>query len=158
MEIKLAYEDIENVRQLFSEYTDLTVSLEPTFQDYLDLQNFDSELDTIAKKYAMPMGRLYVAYVDGNAAGCIALFQLSDTECEMKRLYVRPQFAGCGIGKALANKIIEDATDIGYKYMVLDTFPALQTAIKMYENMGFYHIPPFSNSPVENTVFMRLDL
>ena len=158
MEIKPAYNDIKNVRQLFTEYTNLLVELEPIFQDYLDIQNFDCEMDAIAEKYMLPMGRLYIAYVDGQAAGCIALLPMSDTECEMKRLYVRPEFARRGIGQALAEKLVQDAKEIGYKHMLLDTFPALHKAIQLYENMGFYRIPAYSKSPMEDTVYMKLDL
>ena len=76
----------------------------------------------------------------------------------MKRLYVRPQYEGNKIGQVLVETIISDAKEIGYKAMLLDTFPSLDRAIKLYEKRGFYRIPPYNNSPVDNTVFMKLDL
>ena len=156
--ISLAYNDIKNIKELFSEYVKLLCYLENDFQDYLDLQDYNNELDNLNEKYGLPNGRLYIAYIDNQAAGCIALRQLSDSECEMKRLYVKPEYRGKQIGKSLVEIIINDAKEIGYKSMFLDTIPALKTAIDLYENMGFYQIPPYNNSPVEKTVFMKLDL
>ena len=158
LEIKLAYDDKENVKQLFDEYTKLLVDLDSVFKDYLHLQNYDDELNSLQEKYGLPNGRLYIAYFNNQAAGCIALRQMSDTECEMKRLYVRPQFGGNKIGKTLVETIISDANEIGYKAMLLDTYPLLDRAIKLYEKRGFYKIPPYNNSPIDTTVFMKLDL
>ena len=140
------------------QYIKLLCNLENDFQDYLDLQDYNYELNNLNEKYGLPYGRLYIAYINNQAAGCIALRQMSDTECEMKRLYVRPEYRGKQIGKALVEIIINDAKKIGYQSMLLDTIPALKTAIDLYENMGFYKIPPYNNSPVEKTVFMKLDL
>ena len=158
LEIKLAYYDKENVKQLFDEYTKLLVDLESAFQDYLHLQNYDDEINSLQEKYGLPNGRLYIAYVNNQAAGCVALRQINDTECEMKRLYVRPEFSGNKIGEALVETIISDAKEIGYQFMLLDTFPSLHKAIKLYEKKGFCKIPPYNNSPIDNTVFMKLDL
>ena len=131
---------------------------EDNFKQYLQIQDYDSELDNLNEKYGLPQGRLYIVYAEGQAAGCIALRRLSDTECEMKRLYVRPQFRGRGTGKALVGTIVRDAREIGYAHMLLDTLPVLAWALKLYENAGFYRIPPYNESPVEKTIFMRLDL
>ena len=158
LEIKLAYDDTVNIEQLFTEYTELLVRLESDFGSYLQLQNYDSEVDNLNEKYGLPRGRLYIAYLEGRAAGCIALREISKTECEMKRLYVRPEFRGHNIGEALVETIISDATEIGYHCMLLDTFPALEKAIKLYEKMGFYSTLPYSNSPIEHAIFMKLDL
>ena len=158
LEIKLAYDDTENVKQLFDEYTKLLVNLENVFQDYLHLQNYDNEINSLHEKYGLPNGRLYIAYLENQAAGCIALRQINDTACEMKRLYVRPQFGGKKIGETLVDTIISDAKEIGYESMLLDTFPSLDKAIKLYEKKGFYRIAPYNDSPVDNTVYMRLDV
>jgi len=158
LEIKLAYDDKENMKQLFDEYREFLIELESVFIDYLHLQNYDDEINGLHEGYGLPNGRLYIAYFNNQAAGCIALRQINDTECEMKRLYVRPQFGGNKIGETLVETIISDAKKIGYKSMLLDTFPALDKAIKLYEKRGFYKIPPYNNSPVENAVFMKLDL
>jgi len=158
LEIKLAYDDTDNIELLFVEYTELLISLESDFGSYLKLQNYDSEISNLNKKYGLPTGRLYIAYLEGQVAGCIALKKISKTECEMKRLYVRPEFSGNKIGEVLVEAIVNDAKEIGYHFMLLDTFPMLEKAIRLYERMGFYRIPPYNNSPVDNTVFMKLDL
>jgi ribosomal protein S18 acetylase RimI-like enzyme len=158
LEIKLAYDDTDNIKILFSEYINLLLEVEKDFHIYLDLQNYDSEIDNLKEKYGLPDGRLYIAYYDNQAAGCIALRKMNETECEMKRLYIKPQFRRNKIGMALVELIINDAKKIGYKYMLLDTLPSLEAAVKLYENFGFYRIPPYNDSPIDNTIFMKLDL
>jgi ribosomal protein S18 acetylase RimI-like enzyme len=158
LEIKLAYDDTDNIKVLFSEYINLLLEVEKDFHLYLDLQNYDSEIDNLKEKYGLPDGRLYIAYIDAQAAGCIALRKMSGTECEMKRLYIKPQFRRNKIGRALVELIINDAKKIGYKYMLLDTLPSLEAAVKLYEDFGFYRIPPYNDSPIDNTIFMKLDL
>ena len=158
LEIKLAYDDTENVTLLFEEYVDLLVDLEPVFRHYLDLQEFQYECQELQEKYGLPGGRLYIAYWKRQVAGCIALKQIDEATCEMKRLYVRPQFGGKKIGESLVKTILNDAAEIGYQSMVLDTFPSLDKAIHLYEKLGFYRIPPYSNSPVPDTVYMKFDL
>ena len=158
LNISLAYDDIDNIKELFSEYIKLLFGLESDFKNYLDLQDYDNELDNLNEKYGLPKGRLYIAYFDNQVAGCIALRQISETYCEMKRLYVRPEFRGKQIGKTLVEAIINDAKELGYQSMLLDTIPALKTAIDLYEKMGFYRVPPYNDSPVDKTVFMKLEL
>ena len=158
LEIKLAYDDTDNIKQLFVEYTKFLVELDSDFREVLQGQNYDSELDNLSEKYGLPGGRLYIAYFEKQAAGCIALRRISDTECEMKRLYVRPQFRGNRLGEALVAKIIDDAKEIGYHSMLLDTLPSLKRAIQLYESIGFYRISAYNNNHVEHTVFMKLDL
>ena len=157
-EIRFGYDDVESVQSLFSEYIDLLIEVESDFGAYLQIQDYESEISDLRGKYGLPGGRLYVMYYDGQAAGCIALRRMSDLECEMKRLFVLPRFRNLGIAKALVELIISDARDIGYKSMLLDTLPGLADAILMYEKAGFYRIPQYNDSPLENTVFMRLDL
>lgn len=99
-----------------------------------------------------------MAYCNGEAAGCIGLKRIDETNCEMKRLYVRPQFRGKQIGKLLVQRIIIDAKEIGYSTMLLDTLPFLESAIRMYENYGFYTIDCYNNSPMSTSIYMRLDL
>jgi ribosomal protein S18 acetylase RimI-like enzyme len=158
LEIKLAYDDTVNIKELFSEYINLLLEVEKDFHIYLDLQNYNDEIENLGKKYGLPDGRLYIAYFDGQAAGCIALRQMSKTECEMKRLYIKPQFRKMKIGRTLVELIINDAKKIGYQYMFLDTLPSLEAALKLYEKFGFYRIPPYNDSPIDNTIFMKLDL
>ena len=158
IEIRLAYNDAENVRELFDEYTKMLVENDSGFSKYLDIQGYADELADLEGKYGLPTGRLYIAYANGQPAGCIALRPLGQKRCEMKRLYVRPRYRGKKIGKALVDTVINDAIRIGYDCMMLDTLPTLEKAISMYLKHGFYEAPPYNDSPVEKTAFYRLDL
>ncbi len=158
VEIVYGYELKNEVKALFTEYTDFLVEGDEEFKKYLEIQKYDHEVENLEEKYGLPKGRLYVAYFENKVAGCIALRPLSDTACEMKRLYVVPQFRGNGIAKILIEKIVSDAKEIGYSEMLLDTLPFLETAIKMYKKMGFYEIGCYNDSPLDNTIYMKLDL
>ena len=160
MDIKIVhgYEYKDDVKSLFSEYTSMLIENESDFKDYLKIQNYDDELENLQLKYGLPDGRIYLVYCDEILAGCIALRKIDDNNCEMKRLYVKPDFRGQHMGKVLVDRIIEDAKEIGYKHMLLDTFPFLKTAIQIYENCGFYEIPSYNNSPMDGLVYMKLDL
>ena len=158
LEIKEGYNYKNEVKELFNEYTNMVVNGEPTFEEYLKVQNFDQEVEHLEEKYGRPEGRLFLAYFDGKAAGCIGLRKIDDDICEMKRLYVRPEFRGKHIGKMLVNKIVEEAKNTGYKMMVLDTFSFLKSAIKMYKEFGFYEIEQYNDSPMKDAIYMKLDL
>ena len=148
----------QQVRALFTEYTKLIIDGDSSFREYLVMQNYDEELLHLEHKYGPPYGRLYLAYCDQQLAGCIALRQLDESRCEMKRLYVRPQFRRQHIGVTLVRKVIADAKAIGYKHLLLDTFPFLDVAIRMYERLGFRYIPRYNDSPMDSTIYMQLDL
>lgn len=109
-------------------------------------------------KYGMPYGRLYLVYYDERLAGCIGLRKIDNQNCEMKRLYIRPEFRGKKLANVLVEKIIEDAKKIGYSYMLLDTLPFLQSAIHIYKEFGFYEIESYNDSPMDSSIYMRLDL
>ena len=158
VEIVLAYMHTQEINILFSEYTNMLIANDRSFQNYLDIQHYDEEINHLEEKYGMPFGRLYLAYCNGEAAGCIGLKNIDEKNCEMKRLYVRPQFREKQIGKLLVQKIITDAKEIGYSHMLLDTLPFLEKAIHMYEKLGFYTIERYKNSPMSTTNYMRLDL
>ncbi len=156
----LAYDRPQEVGMLFSEYTEMLIAGDETFRKYLEIQHYEEELKHLEAKYGMPGGRLYLAYwgADGELAGCVGLRRLDDRNCEMKRLYVRPQFRGRGIGERLVRRIIGDAEEIGYAHMLLDTLPFLEGALRMYERLGFYEIPCYNDSPMEASIYLRLDL
>lgn len=158
LELKQAYPYPEEVKNLFEEYTGILIEGDSRFQNYLQLQNYAQELDHLEEKYGLPDGRLYLAYCDGVLAGCIGLRKLDEENCEMKRLYVRPDFRRRNIGGYLVKKILEDAREIGYAHVLLDTLPFLETAIRMYKQYGFYEIPSYNNSPMDNLVYLKLDL
>lgn len=160
MKIKIvpAYGFVQEVGELFSEYTDMLIAEDASFREYLGIQNYDEELSHLEMKYGLPHGRLYLAYLDDQLAGCIGLRRIDDENCEMKRLYVKPAFRGKHISDRLIRKIIADAKDIGYSHMLLDTLPFLQSAIHIYKRYGFYEIPSYNNSPMASSIYMRLDL
>lgn len=160
MELKIvpAYSFPKEIRILFSEYTKMLIEGDSSFQKYLELQNYDEELEHLEKKYGLPDGRLYLAFYHGELAGCIGLRKIDEWNCEMKRLYVRPAFRGKRIGSKLVQQIIKDAKEIGYSYMLLDTLPFLKSAINMYETIGFYEIPSYNDSPMTTSIYMKLDL
>lgn len=149
-----AYEQKEEVRALFSEYTEMLIKNDESFKKYLDIQNYDEEIEHLEMKYGMPYGRLYLIYCDEKLAGC----KIDNQNCEMKRLYIRPEFRGKKLANILVDKIIEDAKKIGYSYMLLDTLPFLQSAIHIYKKFGFYEIESDNDSPMDTSIYMRLDL
>ncbi|MCX7780785.1 MAG: GNAT family N-acetyltransferase [Negativicutes bacterium] len=124
----------------------------------LCFQNFEQELAGLPGDYRPPDGRLYLAADDGKVAGCIALRRFDETTCEMKRLYVRPQFRGCGLARKLTEKIITDAREIGYCMMLLDTLPTMQVAQALYFSLGFREIPSYRFNPVPGTRYLCLNL
>ena len=137
LELIPGYDHPEEILSLFTEYTHMLVSHDPSFQIYLDIQHYADEIRDLEAKYGRPEGRLYLALWEGEAAGCIALRRLDEQRCEMKRLYVRPAFRGHRIGDALVDRVIGDARAIGYRHMLLDTLPFLESAIQMYRKRGF---------------------
>ena len=145
-------EQIEAARTLFREY-------EAWFGRDLCFQGFEGELAELPGKYAMPDGRLLLAYSDEKLAGCIALRKLDDGVCEMKRLFVRDEFRGQKIGIQLIERLIDDAREIGYEKMRLDTYQAkMRKAGRLYETHGFRQIEPYYLNPHNDVLFMELSL
>jgi len=143
---------IARARELFLEYAQ-------SLGFSLCFQNFDQELAELPGDYAPPGGRLLLAEYEGQLAGCVALHKLEDGVCEMKRLYLRPQFRGKGLGRALANRIIAEARELGYQRMRLDTVePVMKDAVAMYHRMGFREIAPYRNNPIAGALYMELVL
>jgi len=143
--------DLNQVRELFREYT-------TSLGFNLCFQNFDIELAELPGDYVPPSGRLLLIIYATKMAGCVALRNMGEGVCEMKRLYVRPAFRGKGIGKTLALAIIKEARHIGYKCMRLDTVPAMKEAISLYRSLGFKDIEPYRYNPIEGAIFMELKL
>ena len=151
MELVTKGPQISQVIAIFREYQ-LSLGVD------LCVQNFEEEPSDLPGKYAPPGGRLYLAYVDGQLAGCIALRAFQENQCEMKRLYIRPQYRRQSLGRILADKVIDDARTIGYRQMLLDTLPSMTSAQELYRSLGFYEIKPYCYNPVEGTFYLRLDL
>jgi GNAT superfamily N-acetyltransferase len=110
---------------------------------YFDQRAFDDELAGLPGKYARPHGRLLLASMDGRPAGCVALRDLGDGLCEMKRMFVPETFRGRGVGRALAARIIAEGREAGYRAMRLDTSRRQGEAMRLYESCGFRRIPPY---------------
>jgi GNAT superfamily N-acetyltransferase len=145
-------EDIESAKTLFREYeTWLAMSL--------CFQGFEEELASLPGKYAAPDGRLYLAFIDGELAGCVALRKLERGICEMKRLFLRENARGHGLGNQLIEKLIDEARSVGYSKMRLDTYPPkMGKAVKLYESHRFRAIKPYYYNPHDGVLFMELDL
>ena len=147
------------IGELFREYTEMLVEGDPKFQIYLDMQDYDEELRRLDGKYGPPGGRLILAREGGEAAGCIALKQMDEAgRCELKRLYVRPAFRGRGLGRELTARIIAAAREQGYREMLLDTLPFLQSAQRIYRAAGFREIEKYNDSPMDDATYMKLVL
>lgn len=142
---------VETVRGLFREYQE-ALGVDLSFQD------FETELRTLPGDYAPPRGRLLLALEDGAPAGCVAMRPLTNDTCEMKRLYVRPEYRAAGLGRQLAERVIAEARSIGYQRMYLDTLPTMSGAQRLYEHLGFKEIPPYRYNPIACTRFLGLDL
>jgi ribosomal protein S18 acetylase RimI-like enzyme len=145
-------EQLRQVRRLFEEYA-------ASLSFNLCFQNFQQELDGLPGDYAPPEGGLWLAITDRNeAAGCVALRRLEPGVGEMKRLYVRPEGRGTGLGKRLARTVLEEAAGIGYERIRLDTTPEMGEAIRLYESLGFTRIAPYRPNPIEGALYMEISL
>ena len=147
---------ISDVRKLFREY-----SLMPGVVKCLD--DFEREVASLPGAYSPPGGRLLLAVADGSARagdaiGCVALRKLEQDTCEMKRLYVRPEFRGQGAARNLVEGLIGEARSSGYRRMVLDTLPSMEAAHKLYRTLGFREIPPYPKNPIPGALFFELSL
>ncbi|MGA7375903.1 MAG: GNAT family N-acetyltransferase [Candidatus Sulfotelmatobacter sp.] len=143
---------IAQVRELFLEYAQ-------SLGFSLCFQNFDKELEGLPGHYAPPEGRLLLAEYEGQVAGCVAMRALEPGICEMKRLYLCPRFRGIGLGRALADRIIAEARQVGYRRMRLDTVePVMKDAVAMYRKLGFKEIAPYRSNPIAGAIYMELEL
>ena len=144
-------EQIQIVKELFMEYA-------RSLNFDLCFQNFDKEVTGLPGEYTPPDGVLLLAKVDQKDAGCVALRKIDSSTCEMKRLYVRPEFRGKGLGRRLASAVIGEAIKIGYSSMKLDTVTSMKEAIPLYRSLGFREIKPYRLNPIKNAIYMELDL
>jgi ribosomal protein S18 acetylase RimI-like enzyme len=151
IEIKLAYEDLDNIKTLFLEYAQ-SLDVDLCFQD------FNQELDSLPGKYAFPDGRLYIAYIGDEIVGCIALRRYDENRSELKRLFIRNGYRGIGISKSLVQKIIEDAIELEYESILLDTLNTMKPAINLYKSFGFEEIEPYYDNPLEGATYFSLNL
>jgi len=139
------------VRTLLLEYWD-SFGFTPCFQ------NFGDELAGLPGAYAPPGGRLALAKIGGEPAGCIALRRVDAHCAEAKRLFVRPAFRGLGLGRALLDWVMAEARAAGYREIVGDTMPVMHDALALYDRMGFKRAEPYSKHPTEGAIFIRIEL
>lgn len=140
--------EMEDVRQLFLAYVQ-------SLDTDLSFQNFQEELASLPGKYAPPKGALYLALVEGKAAGCIALRPMEEKICEMKRLYIYPEYRHLGLGKLLVMKIIAEGQKLGYSAVRLDTLTSMTAALALYRAQGFREIPPYTFNPLDGATYME---
>lgn len=143
--------DLDAVRALFREYA---AGLEVD----LDFQDFDAEVAALPGKYARPGGRLLLAKENDRVLGCICMRPLSKTDCEMKRLYVRPEARGHQLGRRLVERLCEEGRTAGYARMFLDTLPSMATAQQLYAELGFVPTDAYVFNPVPGTMYLVLAL
>jgi GNAT superfamily N-acetyltransferase len=139
--------DVEEVRTLFLEYA-------AALSFPLDFQDFDREVAALPGAYAPPRGALLLA----RGEGCVGLRPIDERTCELKRLYVRPQARGTGLGRRLAEAVVAEARRLGYTRMRLDTVPGMDAAQSLYEQLGFREIPPYRPNPIPGARFLELEL
>jgi len=144
-------EFVEKAKELIREYAQ-------SLEFDLDFQDFDKEMEDFPGQYTLPRGCLYIALDENQPIGCVALRDLGQDICEMKRLYVKPYFRGQKVGKSLADVVIKAARDIGYDYMRLDTIPSMKHANMLYNALGFKQIAPYRFNPIEGATFFELSL
>lgn len=158
IEIVPAQDDPKDFVDLVREYTTTIREHGVEVEQMLASQNLEAELENVHGKYGAPTGAMYVAMDDGHPAGCAALTKNDDTHCEIKRVYVRPEYRGQGVSRALLDQVIADAKSKGYKHMRLDTFPFMKNAVALYEKYGFKPIEKYNNNPAKSAIFLEMDL
>ncbi len=146
---------IDAARDIFREYA-ASLNVDLCFQ------NFDAELADLPGEYAGPQGHLLLAFVDGSLAGCGAFRPLPDADdpnaCEMKRLYVRPAFRRFGLGRAMAEALLDEARRAGYSAMLLDTLDEMESARELYASLGFEETAPYYFNPIPGAHYLRAQL
>lgn len=149
--VKYTLEELEEVRNIFLEYAEF-------LQVDLCFQDFDKELQTIHQVYSPPKGCIILAKQNEQILGCVALKPIAEGICEMKRLYVRPEARGEGLGRKLVEELIRFAKESSYKSMKLDTVSKLKEAIALYRSMGFIETSPYVFNPLTDVLYFELKL
>ena len=142
---------IAQAKELFQEYAE-SLGFDLCFQD------FDAELDTFPVQYSPPTGDLLLALSESQPIGCVGVRFLEKGICEMKRLYVRPNFRGDNAGRELSEAAIEAGKILGYERMRLDTLPSMEIANRVYKSLGFVEIDSYRHNPLEGAIYLELNL
>ncbi len=148
-------QDLAATAEIFREYA-IGLGVDLCFQD------FDAELADLPGEYSAPRGALLLAKVEGEIAGCCALRPLDSSDyanaAEMKRLYVHSDYRGLGLGRQLADAVLDAARIAGYDSVLLDTLDEMEIARAMYEDLGFKEIPPYYHNPLSGAHYLKVDL
>jgi len=148
-------ESVEPAREIMREYA-ASLNVDLCFQ------NFEAELASLPGEYAAPSGRLLLASIDGALAGCGGFRALTDCDyanaCEMKRLFVRPAFRRFGLGRVLAEALLDEARRAGYSAMLLDTLDEMESARELYASLGFEEVPPYYFNPIPGAHYLKCEL
>ncbi|CAG1014184.1 amino-acid N-acetyltransferase [Burkholderiaceae bacterium] len=161
--------DAPEIRLVTPDTPELLAATREVFREYaqsldvdLCFQNFEAELATLPGEYAQPSGCLLLAFVDSALAGCGALRGMTDGDyanaCEMKRLYVRPAFRRFGLGRVLAEALLDEAQRLGYSDVLLDTLDDMEAARSLYASLGFEEIPPYYYNPIPGAHYLKATL
>ena len=161
--------DQPHIQLLTPENADTLDATRAIFREYaaslgvdLCFQNFEAELTELPGEYAAPGGHLLLACVDGQVAGCGAYRAFPDSDyadaCEMKRLYVRPAFRRFGLGRLLAEALLDHAAQTGYSTVLLDTLDDMEAARELYVTLGFEEIPPYYFNPIPGAHYLKAEL
>jgi putative acetyltransferase len=142
---------IAKAKELFQEYAE-SLGFDLCFQ------NFNAELDSFPKHYSPPAGCLFLALSQSQPIGCVGLRYFEKGICEMKRLYVRPNFREKNAGRQLAEAAIKAGKTLGYERMRLDTLPSMEIAHQLYKSLGFVEIGPYRHNPIEGVLYLELRL
>ncbi len=149
--VKYTIEELEEVRNIFIEYAEF-------LQVDLCFQDFEKELQTLHQVYSPPQGCIILAKLNGKTLGCIALKPIGEGICEMKRLFVRSEGRGTGLGRKLVEELIRFAKESAYKSMKLDTVAKLKEAIALYRSVGFVETAPYVYNPLSDVLYFELKL
>jgi ribosomal protein S18 acetylase RimI-like enzyme len=161
--------DAPEIRLVFPDTPELLAATREIFREYahslavdLCFQNFEAELDSLPGEYAPPSGCLLLAFVDSALAGCGALRAMADTDyanaCEMKRLFVRPAFRRFGLGRMIAQALLDEGQRLGYSEVLLDTLDDMEAARGLYASLGFEEIPPYYYNPIPGAHYLKATL
>lgn len=145
-------EKAEEIRHIFLQYYQELLKIDVCFRD------FEKELENLQEYYEYPNGDLLLAVEREKVMGCVALRKVNQNICEMKRLFVYPEYRGQGLGRMLSQEIINKAKHGGYQHMRLDTLDWLKEAIGLYQSLGFNEIPPYLKESKVKLVYLGLEL
>ena len=144
-------EEYDLARNLIEEYADSLVFS-------LEFQNIDKELNQLSHIYGPPFGLIILVKSDDEFVGVACLRDLGNLVGEIKRMYVKPNHRGKGLGRKMLDQLVEEAIRLDFRFLRLDTVPDMESAIQLYRSKGFYEIEDYGTNPLDGARFMELKL